>query len=224
MCQDCVVSDSSLIRPYRGVPAGDRVASRREALIDAALEVFAAEGWTALSARRICEQAGLTRRYFYESFEELDGVLGAAFDRITGQVTHAVGEAVSAVIADDPETPLPALVSRAVSAGLEVVTTPLSNGRFLAVAQTAGSSIAERRARSVNDLATLVEAVLAIHPEGQPIGPQRARILAIATNGAMLRIIDGWLAGELDLTKDEVVSWATTAALGIIDAVITAPD
>ena len=66
--------------------------------------------------------------------------------------------------------------------------------------------------------------MLSVHREGQPIGPQRARILALATNGAMLRIIDGWLAGELDLTKDEVVSWATTAALGIIDAVITAPD
>jgi AcrR family transcriptional regulator len=206
------------------VPAGDRVASRREALIDAALEVFATEGWAALSARRICEQAGLTRRYFYESFEDLDGVLGAAFDRITGQVTHAVGEAVSAVIADDAETPLSVLVARALSAGLEVVTTPPSNGRFLAVAQTAGSSIAERRARSVDDLAALVEAVLSAYREGQPIGPQRARILAIATNGAMLRIIDAWLAGELDLSKDEVVSWATTAALGIIDAVIAAPD
>jgi AcrR family transcriptional regulator len=217
------VSDSSLIRPYRGVPAGDRVAMRREALIDAALEVFASEGWAALSARRICEQAGLTRRYFYESFEGLDGVLGAAFDRITGQVTQAVGEAVSAVIAHDAETPLPELVARAVSAGLEVVTTPPANGRFLAVAQTAGSSIAERRARSIDDLAALVEAVLSTVREGQPIGAQRARILAIATNGAMLRIIDAWLAGELELTKDEVVSWATTAAVGIIDAVITAP-
>src|ERR1700757_866281 len=122
MCQDALVSVSSLIPPSRGVPAGDRVASRREALIDAALEVFAAEGWSALSARRICEQAGLTRRYFYESFEDLDGVLGAAFDRITGQVTQAAGAAVSAVIADDPEPPLPALVARAVSAGLDVVT------------------------------------------------------------------------------------------------------
>jgi AcrR family transcriptional regulator len=218
------VNESPLIRPYRGVPAGDRVASRREALIDATLDVFAAEGWAALSARRICERAGLTRRYFYESFDGLDAVLGAAFDRITGEVTRAVGAAVSAVIADDPAPPLPALVARAVSAGLEVVTTPPSNGRFLAVAQTAGSSIAERRARSIDDLAAIVEAVLSIRRESRPIGPQRARILAIATNGAMLRIIDGWLAGELDLTKDEVVSWATTAALGIIDAVIAAPD
>lgn len=78
-------------------------------------------GWAALSARRICEQAGLTRRYFYESFDDLDALLGAAFDRITGPVTQAVGEAVSAAIAVDSETPLPELVARAVSAGIEVV-------------------------------------------------------------------------------------------------------
>jgi len=133
------MTDPSLIRPYRGVAAGDRVASRREALVDAALDVFAADGWAALSARRICEQAGLTRRYFYESFDDLDAVLGAAFERITRQVTQAVGEAVSAAIAVDPEMPLAELVARAVSAGIEVVATPPSNGRFLAVAQTAGS-------------------------------------------------------------------------------------
>jgi AcrR family transcriptional regulator len=218
------MTDSSLIRPYRGVAAGDRVASRREALVDAALDVFAAEGWTALSARRICEQAGLTRRYFYESFDDLDAVLGAAFDRITRQVTQAVGEAVSTAIAVDRETPLAELVARAVSAGIEVVATPPSNGRFLAVAQTAGSSIAERRARSIDDLSALVEAVLSIHRGAKPVGPRRARIVAIAANGAMLRIIDSWLAGELDLTRDEVVSWSTTAALGIIDAVIAVPE
>jgi len=224
LCQDARVSDSPLIRPYRGVLAGDRVASRREALIDAALEVFATEGWAALSARRICEQAGLTRRYFYESFDDLDAVLGAAFDRITGQVTQAVGAAVSAAIAADGEAPLSELVAQAISAGLEVVTTPPSNGRFLAVAQTAGSSIAERRARSIDDLAAIVEAVLSIHREGQLVGRKQARIVAVATNGAMLRIIDSWLGDELDLTKEEVVSWATIVALGIIDAVVAVPE
>src|ERR1700745_2953027 len=102
------------------------------------------------------------------------------------------------------------LVARAVSAGLDVVTTPPANGRFLAVAQTAGSSIAERRARSIDGLAAIVEAVLSLHGEGEPIGPQRARVVAVATTGAMLRIIDGWLAGELNLTREEVVSWTTT--------------
>src|ERR1700737_699446 len=122
-----VMTDSSLVRPYRGVAAGDRVAGRREALIDAALEVFADEGWAALSARKVCEQAGLTRRYFYESFYDIDALIGAVFGRITGEVRAAVRAAVA-----DGAAPLSELVARAVSAGLDVLALPPSKGRFLA--------------------------------------------------------------------------------------------
>jgi AcrR family transcriptional regulator len=208
------MSDSFLVRPYRGVAADDRIANRREALIDAALDVFADVGWAALSARSVCEQAGLTRRYFYESFDDTDALIGAAFDRITGEVRTAV----RAAIADDGPT-LSEVVRRAVSAGLDVLASPPSKGRFLAVAQSAGGSIAAHRARAIDDLAAMVQAVLSTHPRGRPIGSHDARIAAIIAVGAILSMIDSWLAQELDLSRDEVVSWATITAVGIIDAV-----
>jgi AcrR family transcriptional regulator len=209
------MSYSSLIRPYRGVAADDRVANRREALIDAALEVFAAEGWAALSARRVCEQAGLTRRYFYESFNDVDALVGAAFERITGEVRAAVRAATA-----DSGAPLPELVARAVSAGLDVLASPPSMGRFLAIAQSAGSSIAPHRARAMDDLAAIVEPVLSTNPRGAgSIGSREARIAALIVVGAILSIVDSWLAREVDLSRDEVVSWSTTAAVGIIEAV-----
>jgi AcrR family transcriptional regulator len=209
------MSDSSLTRPYRGVAADDRVASRREALIDAALEVFAEEGWAALSARKVCEQAGLTRRYFYESFDDIDALIGAAFDRVTGEVRTTV----RAAIADDT-APLPELVRRAVSAGLEVLALPPSKGRFLAVAQSAGSSIGPHRTRAMDDLAAIVERLLCTHRGGvATVGPRDARITALIMVGAVLSIVDSWLAQELELSRDEVVSWATTAAVAIVEAV-----
>jgi AcrR family transcriptional regulator len=208
------VSDSNLVRPYRGITADDRVANRREALLDAALDVFADGGWAALSARRVCEQASLTRRYFYESFDNLDALIGAAWDRITGEVT----EVVRAAVFERTEAPLPELVARAVSAGLDVVASPPAKGRFLGAAQGAGS-IATHRAQSIDDLAAIVAAVLATHPDGGPIGSREARIAATTTVGAMLSIIDSWLADELDLSKEEVVFWCTTAAIGVIGAI-----
>jgi AcrR family transcriptional regulator len=209
------MSDSLLIRPYRGVAADDRVATRREALIDAALEVFAAEGWAALSARRVSEQAGLTRRYFYESFADLDALIGAAFERITREVSAAVGAAVA-----DRGAPLPELVERAVSGGLDALASPPSKGRFLAVSLSAGGSIAPHRARAVDDLAAIVEPALATNRKGAgPVGSRDARIAAVIVVGAVLSIVDTWLGGEADLSRDEVVSWCTTAAVGIIEAV-----
>jgi AcrR family transcriptional regulator len=207
------MNDSPLTRPYRGVAPEDRVAGRREALIDAALEVFAEEGWAGVSARRVCEHAGLTRRYFYESFDGVDALLGAMFDSITGEVTAAV----QAVAADGAGS-LAELVRGAVSAGLDVVAAPPSKGRFLAAALTSGS-VATHRARSVDDLATIVEAALSSRRDGRPIAAREARVTAIIAVGAILSIIDSWLTEEVDLTKEEVVYWSATAAVGIIEAV-----
>jgi AcrR family transcriptional regulator len=206
------MSDSSLSRPYRGVAAGDRVANRREALIDAALEVFAAEGWAALSARRVCEQAGLTRRYFSESFDDVDALIGATFERISGEVAAALRGAVAAGDAPPAE-----LVRRAVSAGLDVLSLPPSKGRFLAAAQSPGSSIAPYRARALDDLASIVEAVVSAGRAGVgDVGSREARITALAVVGAVLSIVDSWLGQEIDLSRDEVVSYSTAAAIGIV--------
>src|SRR6266853_1508298 len=102
--------DSSVTRPYRGVAAAD--------------------GWAALSARRVSEQAGLTRRYFYESFDDIDDLIAAAFERISSEARDAVRAAVA-----DGAAPLPDLVKRAVSAALDVLAVPASKGRFFVVAQ-----------------------------------------------------------------------------------------
>jgi hypothetical protein len=94
-------------------------------------------------------------------------------------------------------------------------------GRFLAASLTAGSSIAAHRARSIDDLAAIVEAALSTHRDGRPIAAREARITAIIAVGAILSIIDSWLTQEVELTREEVVFWSATAAVGIIDAVAT---
>lgn len=209
------MSDSSLVRPYRGVAAGNRIASRRDALIDAALEVFAAEGWSAISARRVCEQAGLTRRYFYESFDDVDALTAATFQRIAGEVFAAVQAATA-----DRAATVPELARRAVAAGLDVLAQPPAKGQFLVMAQRAGGSIGQQRASALDDLASIVQTVHSTDSEAaSTIDPREARITALAVVGAVLAIVDSWLAQVSDLSREEVISWSTAAALGIFDAV-----
>jgi AcrR family transcriptional regulator len=214
------MSDSSLIRPYRGVAAGDRIANRRDALIDAALEVFAAEGWSAISARRVCEQAGLTRRYFYESFDDVDALTGAVFQRISAEVIAAVRAATI-----DRAATVPELARRAVAAGLDALTDPPAKGQFLAMAQRADGSVAEYRARALDEFASIVQAVLSAERESAgTIESRDARIAALTAVGAVLTIVDSWLGREIDLSREELISWSTTAALAIIDALPPAGD
>ena len=208
------MSASSVARPYRGIAANDRVASRRDALMQAGLHVFDTEGWSALSARRVCEAAGLTRRYFYESFQDLDALVAAIFVSITGEVTAAI----RATIKDEALT-LEERMERAVAAGMATLD-PLVKGRFLVAAQRAGGSVTLHRAAVHDEMAMLVRRALCATHQGRqrPIEPADAAIAARMALGAVLALLDCWFEGEVQLSSAEVSSRAATAAIAIFEA------
>ncbi len=73
-------------RSYRGVAQEDRVAARRDALIEAGLDCLHDDGLSGASVRSICARARLTPRYFYENFADLDELLVAVVDAVAAEV------------------------------------------------------------------------------------------------------------------------------------------
>src|SRR3954471_11898833 len=84
-------------RAYGGISAGERIAARRARLLDAGLERFGTAGWAATGVKDICREAGLTDRYFYESFGDRVELFTAVFDRETQRLLLAVATAVAGV-------------------------------------------------------------------------------------------------------------------------------
>ena len=82
-------------RSYGGQSADERRGERRERLIDAALDVMSADEWRAITVDKLCAAAGLNKRYFYESFTDLDTVAAAAVDGIAAEVSAATTAAIS---------------------------------------------------------------------------------------------------------------------------------
>jgi AcrR family transcriptional regulator len=69
LCQGlCVSSKPLAARRYRGSSGEDRRLQRRERLLDAALRVYGTRGYHSTTVKAVCDAAGLTERYFYESF------------------------------------------------------------------------------------------------------------------------------------------------------------
>lgn len=60
-----------------------RKAQRRAQLIVAAIQVYGETGYRHASVRQVCERAGLTQRYFYESFGHSDDLLIACYQQVT---------------------------------------------------------------------------------------------------------------------------------------------
>lgn len=82
-------------RPYGGIEAGKRSQTRRDAFIEAGLESFGTIGYARSTIKGICEIAGLTQRYLYESFKNKEELLVAVFHKLMADI-----ESEARVIAD----------------------------------------------------------------------------------------------------------------------------
>lgn len=69
------------LRRYGGRGGEERRAERRERLLDAGLACYGEVGYHAATVRMICARAGLSERYFYESFANGEDLLCAVYLR-----------------------------------------------------------------------------------------------------------------------------------------------
>ena len=87
---------TTVTRRYGGVDAAERRRERLRILIEAGLAVFGSRGYHLSTVRDICAQAGLTERYFYESFKTLGELFDAVYAELRGQVQQKVMAAIMA--------------------------------------------------------------------------------------------------------------------------------
>src|ERR1700754_3207839 len=87
-------SRRGLMRDYDGKTAAERIAERRERLIDAGVELFGERGYAATSIRAVLQQAGLRDRYFGESFADLDALLAAVYSRLIDEEISGCSAAI----------------------------------------------------------------------------------------------------------------------------------
>jgi AcrR family transcriptional regulator len=201
----------SATRVYGGVSADERQQVRRARLMDAALELMGTEGWSATSVRAVCRHAGLTPRFFYESFDDLDALAVAVFDHITIRATAAILEAVRDAPAD------PAAQARAaIGTFVDQLTEDPRRAR-VAFAEALGSeALARRRLAAMRAMAQLIadhgRLAYGALPEADTLVDITAALLA----GGIAELLIAWLDGAIDATRDELV--ADCAALFMVTA------
>jgi AcrR family transcriptional regulator len=178
-------------RPYGGVSAEDRVAERRRRLLDAGLELFGTKGIAATTIADVCEHAGLTKRYFYESFASIDELAGAVFGEVTARLVEQVAPAIAA---GDGVDPRPAL-----TVYLGAVLGDPRLARLLAV-ESRTPALAARQAAFGS---RAVELWFATAPGADDPG---LRLRAYAFAGALDGVALAWTEGELELTVDQVIN------------------
>jgi AcrR family transcriptional regulator len=79
-------------RRYSGQSFEDRQAERREKLVRATVQVAGRVGLEGASVAAICAEAGLTARYFYESFPTREAIFVEAYRAVQDELLHRIGE------------------------------------------------------------------------------------------------------------------------------------
>ena len=187
-------------RAYGGISADERIAARRAKLLDAGLELFGTRGFASTGVKDVCREAGVTDRYFYESFNDSGALFLAVFDRLTDELFHAVAEAVVAS-GEDPRRQLHDAIATFVHALAE---DPRKQRVLFGEAAAAGPAAAAHMRTSLRRFADLVAATAHQH-----VGPETpdddVRLIALSLVGLLERAITDREDGELDIPVERLV-------------------
>ena len=173
---------------------------RRERLIEAALELLGDEGWSGTTVRGVCQEAALNPRYFYESFEDLDALLLAVFDRGLARATERILAAYEAAPADGH-----AKAHAAISAFVDYVTEDPRWARVAFVEALGNEALARRRRDTLHGMVALVATrareFYGVTGDADPIGDIAATLLV----GGITELVIAWLDGMLRVTRERLV-------------------
>src|SRR4051794_22730995 len=181
--------------------------------MDAAFQLLGTEGWSGTSVRAVCQSARLNPRYFYESFDDLDALVIAVYDRLVEVLQTEVRAAVETA-GDD----VAAQVRAAVDTTVRFVDEDRRRARILYVEALGNESLNRRRIETAHAVVAFVETD-ASERRGRPApGEQIGRESAAVLVGGFSELLVAWLDGRIDVSRQQLVDDATELFLALGDA------
>jgi AcrR family transcriptional regulator len=190
-------------RSYGGKSAHQRAHERRARLVEATVRVLAVLGEARTTMTAICQEAGLTERYFYESFANRDAALQTALDH----VCDAIATEAVRVLEQTPGPP-DARVHAVMSSFVDQVERDPALGMVAVVHSSATPALRRRRHELVGTFADLVAGEAEALYGEQAWPAERARLHGMVWIAGFAELLAGWLTGDLALDRDELVDVA----------------
>jgi AcrR family transcriptional regulator len=199
-------------RTYAGATAEDRRGARQVQLIRAALDLLAAEGVAGLTVRKVAAAAGVSPRYVYESFTNLEDLRVQAFDRAAAEVA---AEGLAAVAAADPD--LSSQLAALLCALNRFASDEPAKVRLLLTDAFGDPALAVRRQQMTEAFATGFALYVRVHlPDSVP--DRRVALTARMLVGATAETFTARIQGAFPYPDDELLDDMLALFLGAIRA------
>jgi len=199
-------------RVYSGIPGAQRRLDRSDRLIAAAFELLAAEGTSGLTIRKVAAKAGLSTRYVYEGFTDLDNLMSIAFDTAAEEIGGKILDAV-AVAERDPRAQLTAVIDTVAT----FVAEEPHKAKLLLTDSFGDPALAARRLRMTEVFsAGFSHYVRSYLPAPDNTG-QAVDLAARFLVGATAETFTAWLQGALPYPRQQLVDDTVELFLGTIE-------
>jgi AcrR family transcriptional regulator len=171
-------------------------------LLEAGLQEFGTRGVLQTGVKDVCRRAGLTDRYFYESFNDSNALFTAVFDQATAHLFEVVARALQGAPAN------PAAQSRAV---IEAYVRALAEDPRLArvvfiEGASAGPEVERHMRTTLRRFARLVESGARPYLPAA-VTDDALRFGATSLVGAIERLMVEWQDGELGLSVQQIIDY-----------------
>lgn len=177
---------------WAGTALAERRTARREALLDAGVTALGSPEARPLTVRAVCRAAGLTERYFYESFDDREAFVRATYDHVAARAELRLADAAGQAHADA------AAARHAVEAFVDLLLDDPTIGRALLLAPTYEPALSSRGTARALGFVALVRSRM---PESTDA--PHADLAAVGIVGALSGLLMAYLSGTVDVDRQE---------------------
>ncbi len=187
---------------WSGVPLEDRQALRRDDLINAGTALLGGEGGPALTVRAVCRAAGLTERYFYESFADRDEFVRAVYDDVCARAVSALTSSTTA--------------REAVERFVALMVDDPTRGRVLLLAPTVEPVLTRSGANWMPSFIELLQRRVTRITEIRE--PAAQAMAATGLLGALTALFIAYLDGRLTATREQFIDHCVDMVLNRVSS------
>ncbi|OLO98997.1 transcriptional regulator [Mycolicibacterium porcinum] len=197
---------STTNRAYGGQSADARRQQRRERLLDVATDAMARNEWRGVTVEKLCTAANLNKRYFYESFSDLD-VLSAA---VVDDIAEGVRSVTVAAADEAADEPLEVRALASVAAAVRTLVDDPRRARILLGGVAASPELHAHRTTVMHRLTEVLidhgRTVHGVELEKDPLAKVAPAFIVGGTADAILEFVDG----GVDLSLDDFIAQLAT--------------
>jgi AcrR family transcriptional regulator len=172
---------------------------RRDELIAAGVALLGSPQGPALTVRAVCRAAGLTERYFYESFTDRDEFVRAVYDDVCARAMSTL------MTADTPRD--------AVERFVALMVDDPARGRVLLLAPEKEPVLTRSGAEWMPSFIELLQRKLT-----RITDPTLAAMVATGLIGALTALFTAYLNGRLSVTREQFIDYCVDMLLSRVSS------